>query len=171
MKKNCIIKKAVSAVIAILMIIPILGVATSAAEARKVAVYIDGQTYSGTVLFRNSVTYVGIREFSNIMENAEVTWDAAAKTAAVTADNLRISSKNSSNYIIANERYLWAATGIFIESDTMYVPLRTIAKAFNCNVGWDSADFAAYVTKNPGVITEGNSFYNSDEVYLSLIHI
>lgn len=165
MKKNRIIKKAICAIVAALLLLPVLCTAAFAATERKVAVYIDGRTYSGSILFKDSVTYVGIRDFSNFMGASDVSWDSETKTAAVRADNLRISSENSCNYIIANERYLWAATGIFIRSGTMFVPLRTIAKAFNCNVNWDGTDFAAYVTKNPGEIQWGDEFYDSDEVY------
>lgn len=148
-----------------LMLLPVFRMGVSADEGQAVNVYIDGQKYTGTAMLRNSVTYVGIREFSTAMGNVSVEWDDGTKTATVKSDNLSISSKNSGSYIIANERYLWAQSGIFIISGTMYVPLRTIAKAFNADVSWSSKEFSAYVVRKPGTIASGKNYYNADDVY------
>lgn len=147
------------------MLLPVFCLGVSADEGQAVNVYIDGQKYTGTAMLRNSVTYVGIREFSTTMGNVSVEWDDGTKTATVKSDNLNISSKNSGSYIIANERYLWAQSGIFIISGTMYVPLRTIAKAFNADVSWNGKEFAAYVVRKPGTIASGKNYYNADDVY------
>ena len=165
MKRRFIKKKCISLIIAMLMLLPVFRMGVSADEGQAVNVYIDGQKYTGTAMLRNSVTYVGIREFSTAMGNVSVEWDDGTKTATVKSDNLSISSKNSGSYIIANERYLWAQSGIFIISGTMYVPLRTIAKAFNADVSWSSKEFSAYVVRKPGTIASGKNYYNADDVY------
>lgn len=136
----------------------------SRAAERSVKVLVNGAEYGGHAFIHKSVTYVGIREFSMHMGVTSVSWDSAKKTASVRSDNLSIDAKNKSLYIIANGRYLWAGSGIIIKSGTMYVPLRTLSKAFGCNVSWDGKAFAAYVSKSTA-LESGNTFYNSDSLY------
>lgn len=136
----------------------------SRAAERSVRVYVNGAEYGGRAFIQKSVTYVGIREFSMHMGVTSVSWDSAKKTASVRSDTLSIDAKNLSLYITANGRYLWASSGIIIKSGTMYVPLRTISKAFGCDVRWDEKTFAAYVSKS-GTLENGSTFYNSDSLY------
>ncbi|MBQ2729433.1 MAG: cell wall hydrolase [Clostridia bacterium] len=131
---------------------------------KSVTVYVNKEKYGGKAYLINSVTYVGIREFSMHMGVTSVSWNSEKKTATVKSDSLSISAKNKSLYIIANGRYLWAGSGVIIKNSTMYVPLRTIAKAFGADVSWNKKEFAAYVSGSK-TITEGNSYYNSNDLY------
>jgi len=131
---------------------------------RSVNVYVNGSKYTGKAFLNNSVTYVGIREFSMLMGVSAVSWDSKTKTATVKSDELVLSAKNQSLYIKANDRYLWAGSGIIILNGTMYVPIRTLAKAFGCEVRWDPKSFCAFVVGG-GKLENGQSFYNSDELY------
>lgn len=131
---------------------------------RRVAVYVNQKAYSGDAYLIGSVTYVGIREFSMYMGASSVFWDSSVKTAVVSSDSLTVKAKNNDPYIIANNRYLWAGSGIIIKSGTMYVPLRTLAKAFGCSVSWNSKEFAAYVSKGAS-LESGRTFYDNDSVY------
>ncbi|MBR6675986.1 MAG: cell wall hydrolase [Clostridia bacterium] len=134
------------------------------AAERTVRVYVKGQSYGGRTLFLNSVTYVGFREFSMYMGAAEVTWDSQSKTARASSDSLSVTSRNGDLYITANGRYLWARSGVILKGGTMYVPLRTIAKAFGAEVTWNPVEFAAYVSA-PSTLESGQSYYDSDSVY------
>lgn len=131
---------------------------------RNVTVYVDGTKYGGKAFLRDSVTYVGIREFSMHMGVNSVSWNSAAKTATATSDSLSVSAENKALYIIANGRYLWARSGVIIINGTMYVPLRTISKAFGCNVSWNSTEFAAYVSKS-APLEAGRYYYDNDSLY------
>lgn len=137
---------------------------TRAQTERRVAVYVNGKSYSGNAYLIGSVTYVGIREFSMYMGASSVSWDSSVKTATVKSDSLTVKAKSNDPYIIANDRYLWAASGIIIRNGTMYVPLRTMAKAFGCSVSWNAKVFAAYVSGS-SALQSGRSFYNNDSVY------
>lgn len=154
----------------IVMLIPIRaaageGQAEKSADprSRSVIVAINGDEYKGRAFIRNSLTYVGIREFSMHMGAKAVNWDSGTKTATVTADGLSITASSKSSYITANGRYLWTGE-IIIEKGTMYVPLRPIARAFGCNVGWDAAAFKAVLTKG-SPLQSGQSFYNENDLY------
>lgn len=131
---------------------------------RSVRVFINGKLYEGTAFLKSSVTYVGIREFSMAMGVSHVSWDHSKKMATVSSDSLSLSAKMGDLFLTANGRYLWAGSGIIIKNGTMYVPLRTVAKAFGCSVSWKASEFSAYVS-GKGALTAGDSFYNSDSVY------
>ena len=165
MKNSSVVKKCISLLIAALFVFSVFTLSANAKEGQAVSVFIEGRKYSGTSILKNSVTYVGIREFSSFMGAKYINWDSPKKTAVVKTDNLEITSKYNSNYIIANERYLWASSGIIIISGTMYVPLRTLAKAFNYSVVWKDKEFAAYLMKSKNGFVSGKDFYDEDEVY------
>lgn len=159
-------KKVISILTALLLILPgILTIGTQAAGGQAIPISIDGKEYKGSSFLRNSVTYVGLREFSTVMGASYVIWDAESKTAAVKSDKLSISSRNGDTYIVANDRYLWAATGVIIISDVMYVPIRTIAKAFNCDVEWNSSSRSVSVSRKNGTLTFGKYFYDTNDLY------
>jgi len=141
-----------------------VGYAMERAGERNVSVYVNGQRYGGRAFLSGSVTYVGIREFSMHMAVSSVSWNSERKTATVKSDSLSLSARNANLYITANGRYLWAGSGVIIRNGTMYVPLRTLAKAFGCSVSWNAADFSASVTGG-GAIVSGDGFYNSESLY------
>lgn len=132
----------------------------ASAETQKPAIYINSQRYGGKAFIENSTTYVGIREFSMFMGADSIDWNSEEKTAVIFKDSLKISAKYRDTYIIANGRYIWAKDGIKIIEGTMYVPLRVIAKAFGCTVGWSAPDFSAFV-EGGGIIADGDSYYDS----------
>ncbi len=131
---------------------------------RAVTVYVNGSRYGGRAFISGSVTYVGIREFSMHMGVTSVSWNSERKTATVESDTLSLSARNGNPYITANGRYLWAGSGIIIRSGTMYVPLRTLAKAFGCSVSWNAKDFSAHVSGG-SPLESGTAFYDNDSVY------
>ena len=133
-------------------------------QGRSVSVYVNGERYGGRAFIENSVTYVGIREFSMHMGGSAVSWNSEMKTATVESDTLSLTAKNGNLYITANGRYLFAKSGIIIKSGTMYVPLRTLAKAFGCTVSWNEKTFSAYVSAG-SALSDGDKFYDKDSVY------
>ncbi len=129
-----------------------------------VHVYIDNEEYTGTAFLKDAVTYVGIREFSLYMGAHSVDWNGAAKAATITADNLTITAQNGSTYLTANGRYLWVREGIVNLEGTIYVPIRVIAQAFDCEVMWSGEECVAYLTTGSGAILPGSAFYGEDEL-------
>ncbi|MBO5111486.1 MAG: cell wall hydrolase [Clostridia bacterium] len=130
-----------------------------------VNVSVDGTPYGGGVLFREETTCVAIRSFSEAMSDCEITWDEATKTATVRTDDLTVHATVGAHYIEANGRYFYTPLAIFIYNETMYLPIRLIAKAFDATVGWDGATYSVAVERGSGSVTPGSQFYASDEVY------
>lgn len=141
-----------------------LGVTSVSAASATVSVTVDGVPY-GDVLFREETTFVAIRSFSEVMSECEITWDAETKTATVEAEGLTVHATVGAHYIEANGRYLYTPVAIFIHNETMYLPIRLIAKAFDASVGWDGERYAVSVERGSGAILPGSAFYASDEVY------
>lgn len=127
------------------------------------AVYINGLEYTGKSFLYKSTTYVGIREYSMFMGATGVDWNSAEKTAVVKSDELTLSAKNGSTYVIANGRYLWAKDGIMIVDGTMYVPVRTMAKAFGCSVEWEQSTKTVYISGSEKLVS-ADKYYRADEV-------
>ena len=132
----------------------------------SVGVYIDNQRFWGGVTVKDSTTFVAIRKFSTSMyPNASVKYDYSTRTLTVTTDKLTLSAKDDQNYIVANGRYLYTESPIYMKSGVMYAPVLLMAKAFDAKISWKDQTSSFYLTRGSGGIVSGDKFYRSDEVY------
>ena len=132
----------------------------------SVGVYIDNQRFWGGVTVKDSTTFVAIRKFSTSMyPNASVKYDYSTRTLTVTTDKLTLSAKDDQNYIVANGRYLYTESPIYMKSGVMYAPVLLMAKAFDAKISWKDQTSSFYLTRGSGGIVSGEQFYRSDEVY------
>jgi N-acetylmuramoyl-L-alanine amidase len=114
----------------------------------------------------HSTTYVSLKYFCEALCYCKTTYSSATRTATVTADNLKITAQDGSHYICANGRYLWTDTAVKILDDgRIYVPIRTLAKAFGVSVDWDNATRSVTVKGPLNIIKSGDAYYNADAVY------
>lgn len=141
--------------------------AFASAEPRaSVGVYINEQAFWGGVQIKDATTFVGIRKFATAMDsNAKVSYNSSTRTLTVSSDRLYLTAKDGQNYIVANGRYLYTESPVFMRSGTMYAPVLLMAKAFGAKIRWDSPSHSFYITKGTGGIVSGDSFYREDEVY------
>ncbi len=135
------------------------------AGAADITVRTDGLMYEGEVRTVNGSAYVRLREFSCTVDNAVVTWDEETDTASVVTDSLTLSARKDGRYLIANGRYLWCSEGIFTDEGVLYVPLRTMAKAFGFDCQWNETDRTAYLTRERGALLPADSYYNGEDLY------
>ena len=141
--------------------------AFAAAEPRaSVGVYINETSFWGSVQVKDATTFVGIRSFSTAMKStAKVSYDKSTRTLSVLTDRLYLSAKDGQNYIVANGRYLYTESPVYMRNGTMYAPVLLLAKAFGAKIRWDNPSHGFYITKGTGGIVSGDSFYREDEVY------
>ena len=66
---------------------------------QAVTVYVDGEQYEGTTLLIDGTTFVGIREFTMLCEDATVEWVGAEKAVYVTNPRVAIKAVNSTDYV------------------------------------------------------------------------
>lgn len=131
---------------------------------RSIDIYIDGEKYSADAFLYNSVTYVGLRRFSNAM-GADVSWNEDLRTAYVNSPALSLSVTSGADYMIANGRYLWCSEGTLNIGGTLYVPVRALCRAFGSELYWDGGTYTVHVTSGSGGIRSGADYYDSDTVY------
>ncbi len=133
-------------------------------QPENIPVYIDGEPADvGTSFIYNDTTYVPLRGFSMAMGAENATWYNG--TATVYAPDLTITATEASIYLVANDRYLFVPFGCILYSDSMMVPVRVLAEAFDASVAWSNEEQAVYVTKGSGAIEPGCDFYDETDLY------
>lgn len=132
---------------------------------RNITVYIDGERYNGKAFLYNEVTYVGIRQFCETLAGARVSWNDATDTATAVSENVTVSASKNAEYIIANGRYFWVKDGVLIQNGLMYVPVRTLCKAYEASLEWNGEYYSVNVERGNGTIKSGSEYYESDAVY------
>ena len=129
-------------------------------------VNIDGTSFTGGIDVKNSTTFVAIRKFSTSMYwNAKVNYNYTTRTLTVNTDSLSLSAKDGANYIIANGRYLYTETPIYMKNGRMYAPVLILAKAFDAKISWNNATSSFNIKRGSGGILSGDKYYREDEVY------
>lgn len=166
------IKKTVAFMLAVMMIATVMATAVSAAEydfpqgSSPVNVTLDGkQVLKGEASIINSVTYVPVRSFSELMGADDISWNAKTRTATVKTGNYNIYLTSGALYIGANGRYFFTVEKILNINDRLFVPIRAIAKAFSVNVDWDANTRTVVLTSTKKALTSGDNYYNSTDLY------
>ena len=168
-------KRAAALILSIVMIISVFSIGASAAEPKSivfpsgssdVSIYMNGErVLEGRSRLINSVTYVALRDFCALVGDCEVTWDAKTRTAVATKGTKVATATDMDYYIYADGRCFYTVERIRIIGNTMFVPVRAIAKALGVEVGWDGVN-RAVTLKNTGVMPKsGDEFYNADDLY------
>ena len=164
-------KKFIAFVLLLVIAVSSLSVASSAINSYGTSVNIDGvkfegSSYEGGIDVKNNTTFVGIRKFANAMyKNASVTYNYSTKTLTVKTDKLSLTATNGSHYIVANGRYLYTSTPLYMENGRMYAPVLLLAKAFDAKISWVNSTSSFNITRGSGGILSGDKFYREDEVY------
>ena len=147
------------------MVISIFTFSVSA-KSGGVSVYINNVEYTANMAVKDYTTFVGIRNFSCAMDkNAVVTYDSGTRTLTVKTPNLTLYATDGSNYIVANGRYLYTETPVYMQNGVMYAPVMLMAKSFDAKISWSDATSSFYITKGSGAILSGDRFYDGDCVY------
>jgi len=131
-----------------------------------VPVTLDGKRIlSDRAYLIDSVTYVGLRAFCEAVGGISVTWQAQTRTAVMTRAGVKSTAQDGAWYIQSNGRYFYTAAPIRIIQDTMYVPVRPLAKAYGVTVTWDAASRSVALTRTGKLPASGSSYYNQNDVY------
>lgn len=131
--------------------------------ALAVGLTVGGESVPGAELI-GGTTYAPLRAVSETLcAGAEVSWDG--ESAYVSASGLYLVCRPGEDYISANGRALYVPDGVKLINGLTLVPVRVLAKAFGCEVGWDGERAVASMGVSRGYIESGSRFYSSDEVY------
>ena len=165
-------KKYAAFLLAFVMVAALMASTVSAAQydfpqgSSPVNVTLDGKrVLEGEAAIINSVTYVPVRSFSELMGADEISWNAKTRTATVKKGNVNIYLTSGALYVGANGRYFFTVEKIMNINDRLFVPIRAIAEAFCVNVDWDNATRTVVLTSSKKTLVSGDNFYNSTDLY------
>ena len=160
-------------------------VLNSAEAELESAIFLDGVPQPVEYEIRNGTTYVIVASFVSVIdpqavveeEDGVVTVSSAVveeitddegNTANVEQETLSMTVSVGAQYIVANGRYLYAKNGIIILNDRVAAPIRTLAKVFNLDVGYDSETKAILLTcgeTSEFYLQPGDSYYDEDTLF------
>ena len=134
--------------------------------AASVHIEMDGKTVlEGEAAIIDSVTYVPLRKFSELLFADSITWDAKTATATVKKGDLTVSVTDGYYYIVAAGRYFYTVAPIRNIEGRLYVPIRPLAKSFSLELGWDGASRTVMLRSTGKTLTPASAYYNQDDFY------
>ncbi len=164
-RKDGFLKKALSFVLLFSLLACALAFSVNA-TGQSVGVFIDNSQFNGNVTIKDNTTFVGVRKFATSMNSsAKVTYNYSTRTLTIQSSKLYMTVTDGANYVVANGRYLYTPTPIYMRYGIMYAPVLIMAKAFDAKISWSNYNSSFYITRGSGGILSGDKFYRSDEVY------
>lgn len=159
-------KKTLSFAFIFLLLLSAFPLTAAATSRANVGVYINNQPFTGNVQIKDETTFVAVRQFSNTIDpSARVTYNYSTRTLTISSSKLYMTIKDDASYIVANGRYLYTPSPIYMKLGVMYAPVTLLAKAFDAKISWQGASSSFYITRGTGGIVSGDKFYREDEVY------
>ena len=132
----------------------------------NVGVKIGATTLSDKALLIHDTTYVTLRSFTDALTKADISYNPWQRQASVLAEGLLLTATDGAYVVEANGRTLFAMTPVVIMSDgKMYVPVRTLAKAYGVSVAWENATRTVSIKGNVNYLEDADTYYDKDEVY------
>ena len=151
------------------VLLPILTPDAEAGAPEEVLIRYNGETINmdSPPLMIDATTYVPLYDFCKEMGPATLLRESDIEPFAetVVASGIVIRAVEGECYITANERYLYAGSLCQNVEGKIYVPIRTIAKAFGFSVFWTQWAKRAVLYHPTGIIESGRTFYNENDVY------
>ena len=140
----------------------LFGIGTHAYE--DIAVRINGMDTEIGALLVGSTTYVPFDAANEVLSFGDAQLSGGAGVMHATTPFATISARAGDCYIEAEGRYLGG--NVLNISGMLYVPIRSLAKAYNADVEWDANTRSVDISASVGdAIISGDEFYDSDEVY------
>ena len=131
-----------------------------------IPVKISGKDLSDKALLINGTTYVTLRSFSDALTDVEISYNAWQRQADVVAEGLLLTATDGAYVVEANGRPLFAMTPVVIMSNgKMYVPIRTLAKAYGVSVLWEDSTRTVNIRGAFSPLESADTYYNADELY------
>ena len=159
-------KKALSFIFIFVIVASFFTVTINATSGTSVGVYINSREFSGNVRIQDSTTFVGIRQFAKAVDpSTRVTYNYSSRTLTISSSKLYMTITDGANYFVANGRYLYTSSPIFMKYGVMYAPIVLLSKAFDAKISWQNSTSSFYVTSGSGGILSGDKYYRDDEVY------
>lgn len=93
----------------------------------------------------NGSAMLPLRDISEAL-NANVSWNAASKTAVIFKDNVTVSITIGNDFMLVDNKSVPLPQSARIIDNVAYVPLRSLATALNCVINWDNTNKVVNIT-------------------------
>ena len=130
---------------------------------KEITVYINDSEMMSRGRLIEDTTYMPLRAMCEELDDCEIAWNDGIAT--VNSDTVKIIVQQGSNYIAANDRILYHDKMIRNLDGRIYVPIRSLAKAYSLTVEWDDLNKSVRLYGDPKGLKNGSEFYNSNDLY------
>lgn len=118
----------------------------------------DSKVYSDqTPYIENNRTFVPTRFIAEALNIDEIYWDENTKTAVLKKDNMTIQLPFQSTRAYINESPYDLDAPINIIDGRIYVPIRFVSEAFDCDVNWDPNNYKIDINTSSNNIQQSNA--------------
>ena len=159
---------------AVLLWVAILTVSASAKDfkydfpngAAPVSVTLNGRAVlEGEAAIIDSVTYVPLRSFSDLLSAQSISWDQSTQTATVKKYNMVAKISQNSKYIEASGRYFYLDNEVKNIDNRLFIPIRIASKLFCVDVEWNAKSRTVVLKTTTELFKTADEFYDSGELY------
>ena len=165
------LRRCLAALLAMLSVIGIFSIGAAAdvvfpSDATPTRVYLDGsEVLEGECVIIDSITYVPLRNFCNLLAECSFSWNGRTGTATVKTDDLTLTVQNNALYIIANGHYFYTVGKVMNLNGHMYVPIRPLVRAFDEELTWNAKARAVELTTVTPNRSVAKASYDADDLY------
>lgn len=154
--------KIIRTVLSVLLVAAMLTLTMSANE--SIPVRIDGAGTEMGALLIGSTTYVPFDKANEIMSGGTATVSGSGQNMRSVSPFASISARSGDCYIEAEGRYFGGSNSIVV-SGMLYVPIRSLAKAYGKDVTWQAETRSVDLTSTGEMLVHGEAYYKADDVY------
>jgi len=135
-------------------------------NAASVSIELDSkEILDGEAAIINSVTYVPLRSFSELVGADSIEWNAKTYVATVKKSNTTVKISDRLPYVEANGRYFYSNEPVRNISDRLFVPIRLLCSALCVDVNWNNSTRTVELKSTNKALVSGSAYYNSDDLY------
>ena len=165
-KKTKFLSIFVFALLAIMLFPATSALAAPQSEYQSVPIYLNGKEIPNSeALLIDSITYVPLRRLAESSADCKITYNDKTKTATVTYSGNTITVTTGKRYISVNGRYFYGIGEVKNIGNSLYVPIRPLARALELDVKWNDKTRSVELTKASWTLLDAESYYNTDELY------
>ena len=151
------LKKFRNITLAVCALIFIFSMKVSAAENQKIPVSVGNQNINGYLI--EDKTMVPLLEFCKLMDSTSYISSYSGGVVSVQTRGITVSAQAGDYYIEANGRCFYTEVSCRLLGNTLYVPIRALARAFNSAVTWHEATESVSIKDYGGVCAPADQVY------------
>lgn len=119
----------------------------------------------GEAAIINSVTYVPLRSFSELVGASSIEWNEKTRTAKIKKSNTTVNISDRLSYVEASGRYFYLNEPVRNISDRLFVPIRLLCSTFCVDVEWNGSTRTVELKSTNKTLVSGADYYNSNDLY------